>query len=717
MIGWDALEVPLGAFVPEKSAEIFGKVGVNSVGDLLRWLPRRYVDHGSNANIDELEVGSKVTFVGTVTWTRQMTSRGGKRLFMIGITDGENDLSATFFGAYAPARDLTDGVRAFFVGTLDRYQGKWQLKHPDYKVIECPGHLFTQDEGQVDEGEQSTFVELVQTLPLLPIYPTRSVAVGRKTVRIDSWTVLEAVMTVLRKLPEIPDPLPRTPQGFYTFDQSVRAIHLPKTLAVAQRARKRLAFNEALGVQLIVTLRKVDTASRPAPACSRQELIHTYRDQLLENLPFELTEGQQQVIEEISGDLEKTTPMTRLLQGDVGSGKTMVALVSMLQAVDAGRQAALLAPTEVLAQQHARSLTMMLADAGLPTTLTVLTGSMTPKEKQQALLNIMTGQTDLVVGTHALLGEHVEFFDLGFVVIDEQHRFGVEQRSRLRTAGKEVSGVHLTPHQLVMTATPIPRTVALTAFGDLDVSTIKELPGGRKPIQSAVVPEWKSGWVDRAYQRIREEVAKGHQAYVVCPRIDGEGGVVEVAEQLADGELSGLRLGVLHGRLAGSAKDEVMRAFSLGKVDVLISTTVIEVGVDVPNATLMMIRESERFGVSQLHQLRGRVGRGSASSLCLFHTTQEQGSDSFRRIQEVAQTSDGFKLAELDLLWRSEGDLLGEEQHGRSSHLQLLDVVKHADILSEVTDEAWWIVSHERTLAEKLVSQFTEDERDKLDQG
>lgn len=717
MIGWDALEVPLDAFLAKENAEIFAKVGVTSAGDLLRWLPRRYVEHGSNANIDELEIGSKVTFVGTITWTRQMKSRAGKRLFMVGITDGVNELSATFFGAFAPSRDLSDGVRAFFVGTLDRFQGKWQLKHPDYKVIERPGQLLSEDCNPDEETGSGSFIQLVQTLPILPIYPTKSVAVGRRTIRIDSWTVLEAVMTVLRQLPEIPDPLPRTPEGYYTFDQSLRAIHLPRSQSVAKRARKRLAFNEALGVQLIVTLRRADTAARPAPACETTNVVHHYREQLLKELPFKLTVGQAEVIDEISKDLAKKRPMARLLQGDVGSGKTMVALVSMLQAVDSGRQAALLAPTEVLAQQHARTLTMILANAGLPTTLTVLTGSMTPKEKQQALLNIMTGQTDLVVGTHALLSENVEFFDLGFVVIDEQHRFGVEQRSRLRSAGKEESGVNLTPHQLVMTATPIPRTVALTAFGDLDVSTIKELPGGRKPIQSAVVPEWKKGWVARAYQRIREEVEKGHQAYIVCPRIDGEGGVIEVAEALETGELAGLRLGILHGRMPGSEKDEVMRAFSSGKLNVLISTTVIEVGVDVPNATLMLIRESERFGVSQLHQLRGRVGRGANASWCLFHTTQEHDSESYQRIQKVAETSDGFALAELDLLWRSEGDLLGEEQHGRSAHLQLLDVVKHADILDEVTTEARWIVSHERKLAESLIAQFTQDEQDMLDQG
>ena len=399
------------------------------------------------------------------------------------------------------------------------------------------------------------------------------------------------------------------------------------------------------------------------------------------------------------------------------SGKTIVALIAMLQAVDAGCQAALLAPTEVLAAQHAHSLMTMMANAGVAATIRLVTGSMSASSRQETLLSLMTGETDIVVGTHALLSDNVEFFNLGLVVVDEQHRFGVEQRDRLRGRGRDTEDGPLTPHQLVMTATPIPRTVAMTTFGDLDVSTITELPGGRKPIQSSVVPEWKKGWLDRAYQRIREEVVSGRQAYIVCPRIQGEGGVNDMYEQLTAGPLHGLRVGMLHGQLPNPDKERIMGKFSRGDCDVLISTTVIEVGVDVPNATLMLIREAENFGISQLHQLRGRIGRGSHASWCLFHTAQPEDSDSYRRLQGVAATTDGFALAELDLATRSEGDLVGADQSGRSTHIRLLDVVHDEPLIEAAKTEAEHIVQTDPGLARRLSEGYSSTEREFLGKG
>ena len=437
-------------------------------------------------------------------------------------------------------------------------------------------------------------------------------------------------------------------------------------------------------------------------------ILDGYRDGLLSNLPFELTAGQRKVIAEIDEDLCGTLPMMRLLQGEVGSGKTMVATCAMLQAVDAGKQAALLAPTEVLAAQHGASISASVPHG---VKVTVLTGSQRTAEKRQALLDIVSGEADIVIGTHAIIQDAVEFFDLGLVVVDEQHRFGVEQRDSLRSKTREGTS----PHMLVMTATPIPRTIAMTVFGDLAVSILRELPGGRKPIQSSVVPEWAPAWVQRALVRIREEVQAGHQAYIVCPRIEGEGGVLEVASQLQGGPLRDLKLDVLHGRM--NDKDEVMSRFARGETDVLVSTTVIEVGVDVPNATVMLIRESENFGVSQLHQLRGRVGRGGNASICLFHTTAAENTGSFKRIMQIADTTSGFELAEIDLQQRHEGDILGTLQSGTQRSLRLLDLAHDRDIIERTHDDAYRLVQRNPELAVELTRNMTESEQEYLEKN
>ena len=512
----------------------------------------------------------------------------------------------------------------------------------------------------------------------------------------------------------------------------------------------RLKWDEALAVQLsLAQLREAEQA-HPAPVCPPRE--GGVRAAFDERLPFDLTAGQREVGEHLAADLAQRRPMNRLVQGEVGSGKTLVALRAMLQAVDAGRQAAMLAPTEVLAAQHARSLRELLGDLGnagelgadeRATRVALLTGSMPTAQRRRAMLEAASGEAGIVVGTHALIQDRVSFADLGMVVVDEQHRFGVEQRDALRArAGGEVS-----PHVLVMTATPIPRTVAMTVYGDLETSALRELPHGRSPISTSVVPvAEKPAWLDRAWQRVREEVAAGHQVYVVCPRIgdddgangaqagpedgeeppDGEdekGGqqrqpvsVLEMVERLRAGPLSDVRVAALHGRLPAEDKDEVMRGFAAGEVDVLVATTVVEVGVNVPNATAMVIMDADRFGVSQLHQLRGRVGRGSAPGLCLLVSEAVGGTTTRERLDAVASTTDGFELARLDLELRREGDVLGASQSGKRSGLKLLSLLRDEDVIAEARRRAEEVVAADPQLGEHpglaaMVSEVVDSER------
>ena len=549
---------------------------------------------------------------------------------------------------------------------------------------------------------------------LIPLYPA--------TREVESWTIMRCVRQVLDQLDPIEEPLPaetRAEHGFIGLDEALRTVHLPDTKEDIERAQDRLRFDEALSLQLVLAMRRHDNSERVAPACA--PVAGGIADQFEEMLPFTLTEGQQAVAEEISTDLARPHPMSRLLQGEVGSGKTIVALRAMLQVVDAGYQCALLAPTEVLANQHARSLRKMmgslaaggeLGSAEHSTRIALLTGSLPVAAKRAALLEAVTGDAGIVIGTHALIQDNVEFFNLGMVVVDEQHRFGVEQRDQLRSRARE----GLSPHLLVMTATPIPRTIAMTVLGDLEVSTLRELPRGRTPIKSSVVPaKQKPQWVDRAWERIREDVADGRQAYVVCSRIgDGEQGAgedqfteekqpetksaVDVFEELSSGPLADLRVGLLHGRLPSDEKDVVMSAFNVGDIDVLVCTTVVEVGVDVPNATVMVIVDAERFGVSQLHQLRGRVGRGKHQGLCILVTGSNPGGPAYERLSAVAATNDGFELAQLDLATRREGDILGAAQSGTTSNLRLLSLMAHGDILESAREFAQGIVDSDPSL-------------------
>ena len=424
--------------------------------------------------------------------------------------------------------------------------------------------------------------------------------------------------------------------------------------------------------------------------------------------------GQGQVLGDVSADIARDRPMNRLLQGEVGSGKTVVALLAMLQAHDNGRQSALLAPTEVLAAQHARTITAQLSDAGVDVGVTLLTGSMTANAKRKAMLDIVTGESGIVVGTHALLSEGVEFFDLGLVVIDEQHRFGVRQRDRLRDRARE----GFTPHVLVMTATPIPRTLAMTVFGDLDVSALTEIPAERAEITTVVVPgAQKPHWEERAWERIREEVEAGNRAFIVSPRILGEGESVEDNFDLARRKLPGVAVGFVHGQMSSEEKTAAMADFAEGRTDVLVATTVVEVGVNIPEATVMMIRRAESYGVSQLHQLRGRVGRGDRPGLCFLCTDTAPGTPERERLEAIAATNDGFVLADIDVRVRKHGDVLGEDQSGLSGGLGLLDLGNDREIIERARRDAAILAAEDPDLARALTRDITEEEAGYLDRA
>jgi ATP-dependent DNA helicase RecG len=623
----------------------------------------------------------------------------GQRL-EITLTDGSGRLQLVFFGRgiHKPLGDLPPGSRGMFAGKVSVFNHKLQLAHPTYVPLGA------------DSGDDAVDAFAGK---LIPIYPACK--------GLESWKITKAVDAVLPRAVEAVDPLPpalREGRGFASLPEALLKVHRPDTKADIEDARQRLKWDEAFVLQVALARRRY--ADTQLPAVARRPRPDGLLDAFDVKLPFTLTEGQQKVSKEIFDDLATEHPMHRLLQGEVGSGKTMVALRAMLTVVDSGGQAAMLAPTEVLAQQHHRSITEMmgeLAEGGTlggaehATKVVLLTGSMGAAARRQALLDLVTGEAGIVIGTHALIEDKVQFHDLGLVVVDEQHRFGVEQRDALRSKGKQP------PHLLVMTATPIPRTVAMTVFGDLETSVLDQLPAGRLPIASHVVPaQDKPHFLARAWERLREEVEKGHQAYVVCPRIgDGEDdprkksaedeaekrpplAVIEIAEQLAMGPLSGLRVEVLHGRMQPDDKDDVMRRFAAGDVDVLVATTVIEVGVNVPNATAMVIMDADRFGVSQLHQLRGRVGRGSAPGLCLLVTEMPEASPARARLGAVAATLDGFELSRIDLEQRREGDVLGQAQSGVRSSLRMLTVIDDEEVIAAAREEAVAIVAEDPDL-------------------
>ncbi|MGC5029493.1 ATP-dependent DNA helicase RecG [Micromonospora sp. DT229] len=725
------VDTPLAKLVGEKTAKaLAGHLDLHTAGDLIYHFPRRYDERGEHTDIRALDVGEQVTVLAQVqrTAVRPMRQRRGN-LLEVTVGDGSGgSLTLTFFGNQAwRERELRPGRWGLFAGKVTDFRGRRQLNGPEYVLL-----------GDQTDGEAAASEQIEEFAgALIPVYPAAAA--------VPTWVIARCVRVVLDTVAPPEDPLPagvRAGRNLVGLGSALREIHRPSSREELYRARRRLKWDEAFAVQLTLVRRKHQAAASPARA--RPPRADGLLAAFDARLPYELTGGQREVGAEIAADLATGHPMHRLLQGEVGSGKTVVALRAMLQVVDAGGQAALLAPTEVLAAQHYRGILDLLgplAQAGElgaaehATRVELVTGSLGAAARRRALAEVAGGAAGIVLGTHALLYEGVDFADLGLVVVDEQHRFGVEQRDALRAKAEQP------PHVLVMTATPIPRTVAMTVYGDLEISTLSQLPRGRSPIASHVVPAAeKPAFLDRAWRRLREEVAAGHQAYVVCPRIgeataeeeppavDDNGrrpplAVTEVAPLLAEGPLRGLRIGVLHGRLPADEKDAVMRSFAGGELDVLVATTVVEVGVDVPNATMMVVLDADRFGVSQLHQLRGRVGRGSAPGLCLLVTEATEGSSARERLDAVASTTDGFKLAELDLEQRREGDVLGAAQSGRRSHLRLLSLLRDADLIRDARAEAITMVeqdpelSRQPALAASVAALVDADRAEYLEKG
>ena len=722
----DRLDYVLGANSADQLDEAFG---IRTVDDLLRHYPRSYAVGAAvrGAEDEKPETGQHITIVDTITSAATIPTRRDpkKKIFRITVGSGRGAVTATFFNARYISKELTKGTRVMLSGEVGFYKNAMQLTHPAFLILDgrargsnslaniAKASEATRGELAIEDFERSFF----------PIYPA--------STKVQSWDIFACVRQVLDVLDPVDDPLPaevRAAHDLISEDEALRAIHLAEDEQLRRRARERLTFDEAVGLQWALVARRHGELSESGPPASPRS--DGLAAELLRRLPFELTAGQREVLDVLSDGLAATRPLNRLLQGEVGSGKTIVAVLAMLQMVDVGYQCALLAPTEVLAAQHVRSISDVLGPLALGGQLggtdnaarvALLSGSMTTGQKKYLRAEIAAGQVDIVIGTHALLQDAVEFHKLGMVVVDEQHRFGVEQRDRLRA--KAPAGI--TPHLLVMTATPIPRTVALTVYGDLETLTLRELPRGRQPITSRTIfIRDKPGWLDRAWQRIVEEVAAGRQAYVVAPRIDESeepekdgSKPSETAEglyaRLRSGELANLRLGLMHGRLSADEKDAVMAGFRAGEVDVLVCTTVIEVGVDVPNATVMLVMDAERFGISQLHQLRGRIGRGEHPSLCLLASWVGPNSAGGRRLSAVAETMDGFALADLDLKERREGDVLGRNQSGKAITLRLLSLADHLIYIEAARDfctRAYQDASLHPGLA-ALAGRFTNSDR------
>ena len=696
-----SLSTRLTNIVGDRTAQVLEKsFGITTVNELLRHYPRRYVVRGELTDISTLLADDEVTILAEIQAVN-LRRANGKNILEVVVTDGSAKLSLTFFNQAWREKDLKVGRVGLFAGKVGVFKGKRQLSHPDYQLI---------PDGNDVDAAVAEFAG-----KFLPVYPA--------TAKLPSWKVMQCVNLALNSIDDLPDYLPaEIAQEFKypSLEKAFHDIHQPPDLDSAENARQRLTFDEALLLQLLLGQRrneilKLSTKSRTP---NTPVLVAAFEAKL----PFKYTSGQIEVNAEIEKDLSNKYPMHRLLQGEVGSGKTVVALRAMLSVVDSSGQAALLAPTEVLAQQHYRTITKLLgelAQAGtlqagaIGTQVELLTGSLSAAAKKEIHAKLASGQTGIVIGTHALISDGVTFNDLGLVIVDEQHRFGVEQRDALRMKAKQP------PHLLVMTATPIPRTVAMTVFGDLDISTLRELPGGRVAITTHLIPVLeKPHFLNRAWERVKEEAAKGHQIYIVAPRIinpnkkltereiaaaellgeellDNEEmtAVEELAPQLATGALKGLKIAVLHGRLSSEVNEQTMSAFARGEIQVLVATTVIEVGVDVPNASMMVIMDADRFGVSQLHQLRGRVGRGSVPGLCLLVSNAQEDSQSMNRLSSVAATLDGFELARIDLEQRKEGDVLGRSQSGGRSHLRLLRVLRDEDLIQRAREVALKILA------------------------
>jgi ATP-dependent DNA helicase RecG len=662
--------------VGPRKLDALHEVGIFSVLDLLMWYPRRWVDRTHEARVSDLVPGQEALVIVTVRSVHRRQTRSRRAMVTATVGDGSGRMSVVFFNQPWREKQLRPEMTVVLFGKADVYRGGLQMTNP---VVDLIGD---------------------RTGRVVAIYPQSEKA------NLTTWELAEWVENALERCTArgIADPVPtsvRGPLDLVERDVALRAIHLPDSMRAKEEARRRLAFDELFRVQLALVVRKVRLEREALGIAHPTDgpLVGRFHDRL----PFPLTVAQRRVIGEIQADLADVRPMHRLLQGDVGAGKTVVAVSALLTAVQGGRQGALMAPTEVLAEQHHASVRALLDGVAVPADtlfgerplrVALLTNRVAGAERREVLAGLASGEVDIVIGTHALIQEAVDFHSLGVVVVDEQHRFGVEQRAALRDKG---SGA--VPDVLVMTATPIPRTAAMTVYGDLDVSVLDELPPGRTPIST----RWAAGplleaevWAD-----VRAAVAAGEQAYVVCPLIE-ESEKLEVAsaeetyERLRTGELADVRLGLIHGRVTPAEKELVMDLFRRGALDVLVATTVIEVGVDVPNATVMAVLDADRFGIAQLHQLRGRVGRGAAESRCWLVTAAPDASP---RVEALVASTDGFELAEVDLELRGEGTIMSTAQKGRND-LKLASLRRDRELVAQARDAAFAIVGSDPDLAE-----------------
>jgi ATP-dependent DNA helicase RecG len=695
--------------VGPKKADALEQVGVTSVADLLTYYPRRYVDRTKEARVRDLEIGEEALVIVTVerVTARRTRGRPPRSMVTVDVGDESGRLRVTFFNQPWRERQLRPGSTIALFGKPEMYRGYRQMTNP---VVDVLG-----------SGSSS------RTGRIVPIYP-QSEKAGLSTWEVGEW-VAEALR---RSAPRgLADPVPEWVLDRYDLirrGDAIAGIHAPDSMAHMQAARQRLVLDELLRVQLALVQRKrqIERTSRGFTHTMDGPLVDAFRSRL----PFALTDDQEAAIADIASDLAAPHPMHRLLQGDVGSGKTVVAVATLLAAVQGGHQGAFMAPTEVLAEQHAQGIRTLLdgverPDDGAslfdarPVSVELLTNRVPAAARRKVLSRLAAGEVDIVIGTHALIQEDVAFRSLGVAVIDEQHRFGVEQRAALRdkSAGEAV------PDVLVMTATPIPRSAAMTVYGDLDVTVITSRPAGRQP----VVTRWARGEEDEAavWGAVRREVAAGRQAYVVCPLIEESEklearSAEDTYDELSAGELSSLRLGLLHGRLPSADKDAVMASFRARDLDVLVATTVIEVGVDVPNATVMVILDADRFGIAQLHQLRGRVGRGSEKSWCYLVSSSDT-PEAEARLGALVETDDGFALAEVDLDLRGEGTIMGERQKGRSD-LKLASLRRDRPWVERAREVAFAIVDGDGLdahpdLAEELTLFLDEEDQEFLLKG
>jgi len=672
---------PLTGALGDKTAKALGKqFGIKTVTDLLLHFPRRYSKRGELTDFSLLPIGEVVTVVGEVQSTNQRSMKGRKgSIFEVVLGDGNKQLTLAFFNQTWRQAELHTGVQGLFSGKIGAFSGKLQLTHPDYELFDA----------EIIDQQAKAWAELP-----IPIYPA--------TGNLSSWRIQKAIEKVLDAGHKAQEILPielLENQKLLTLQAAIEMIHRPKKDSDWEKATESLKFHEAMLLQLGLLERRKKAQQEQAAVYKAGLLLEKFDA----SLPFTLTPGQLAAGDEIAADLAQGHPMNRMLQGEVGSGKTVVALRAVLAVAESGGQSALLAPTEVLASQHFRSIIQALGpEVAKELGVRLLTGQQPVAVRKKTLLDMASGNCRLVIGTHALLSENVSFFDLGLVVIDEQHRFGVGQREALKSKAKH------SPHSLVMTATPIPRTLAVTVFGDLDVSSLRELPKGRQPITTHVVDISRKDLVARTWERVSEEVSAGRQAFVVCPKIDfqqsEESGAMSSDIESLESEVSpepasvtsvfaslennkllaGIRIGLLHGRMSSKEKDEIMDQFESGWLQVLVATTVIEVGVNIPNASTMVVLDADHFGLSQLHQLRGRVGRGEHAGLCLLVSGAQPESLASQRLDALSKISDGFELSEIDLDLRGEGDVLGDSQSGPRSSLQLLRVIRDAKLIQEV---------------------------------